>query len=169
VGRSAAVPPIEYEERLRVPVFWWAMAVIMATAVWWILVLVTPMSFAVAMAAGTFAGVGLALWRWGSARIFVAGHCLGAGRAVLSLVHCSGVMALDSDDTRALRGPLADARAYLWLRPYVSTAVRVDLADPRDPAPYWLLSSRRPDELATAVLEAAAAARDVGSLPEVTD
>lgn len=163
------MPPIHYEERLRVPVFWWAMPVVMAAAVWWILILVTPMSFAVAMAAAAFTAVGLALWRWGSARIVVADHCLRAGRAVLPLAHSCGVMPLDPDDTRALSGPLADARAYLWLRPYVSTSVRVDLDDPRDPAPYWLLSSRRPDELAATVRAATTAARDFGSRPEVTD
>ena len=45
----------------------------------------------------------------------------------------------------------ADARAFLLLRPYVKTAVRVDLEDPADPTPYWLLSSRRPEALAAAL------------------
>jgi hypothetical protein len=42
----------------------------------------------------------------------------------------------------------ADARAYLLLRPYLKRAVRIEITDPADPAPYWLLSTRRPDQLA---------------------
>ncbi len=50
-----------------------------------------------------------------------------------------------------MAGPEADARAYLLLRPYLKRAVRVEITDPADPAPYWLVSSRRPEELARAV------------------
>ena len=42
----------------------------------------------------------------------------------------------------------ADARAYLLLRPYLKRAVRVEITDPADPTPYWLVSTRHPDELA---------------------
>ena len=34
------------------------------------------------------------------------------------------------------------------LRPYLKRAVRVEITDPADPAPYWLVSSRHPEELA---------------------
>ena len=46
-----------------------------------------------------------------------------------------------------MAGVDADARAYLLLRPYLKRAVQVDLADPADPTPYWLLqhaTSRNP-------------------------
>jgi Protein of unknown function (DUF3093) len=32
--------------------------------------------------------------------------------------------------------------------------VEITLADPADPVPYWLVSSRRPDQLATALTAA---------------
>jgi hypothetical protein len=38
----------------------------------------------------------------------------------------------------------ADARAYLLLRPYLKRAVRVEITDPADPTPYWLVSTRHP-------------------------
>ena len=41
----------------------------------------------------------------------------------------------------------ADARAYLLLRPYLKRAVRVEIADPADPAPYWLVSTAHADAL----------------------
>jgi hypothetical protein len=45
----------------------------------------------------------------------------------------------------------ADARAYLLLRPYLKRGVRVDIVDPDDPTPYWLVSCRRPEDLVSAV------------------
>jgi hypothetical protein len=50
-------------------------------------------------------------------------------------------------------GPEADARAYLLLRPYLKRAVKVEITDPADPAPYWLVGTRRPDQLASALEE----------------
>jgi len=140
-----------YDERLRVPVTWWLLAVVFAVAVWWALVLATPLVVAFGAGLGAFGVAALGLWYWGSARIRVIDEHLHAGRAVIALHLCGAATALDPDGTRALAGPQADARAYLLLRPYVHTAVRVDVADPRDPTPYWLVSSRRPVELARAV------------------
>jgi hypothetical protein len=58
---------------------------------------------------------------------------------------------LDAEQTRRTAGTEADARAYLVLRPYLKRAVKVQITDPADPAPYWLVSSRRPEELAGAL------------------
>lgn len=49
------------------------------------------------------------------------------------------------------RGPGLDARAWLYLRGWINPVVRVDIADPSDPTPYWLFSTRRPEELAAAL------------------
>jgi hypothetical protein len=68
-------------------------------------------------------------------------------------------VALDAADTRRRAGVDADARAYLLLRPYLKRAVMVPVDDPADPTPYWLVSTRRPDEL-VAALDAAASGRD---------
>lgn len=88
---------------------------------------------------------------YGSARIVVSGDDLVAGRARIPLRLLAAPRALDAEQTRARTGPLADARAYLFLRPYVAQSVVVEVTDPRDPAPYWLLSTRRPDRLAEAL------------------
>jgi hypothetical protein len=74
-----------------------------------------------------------------------------AGRARIEAVHLGSVDALDAEETRRVAGPEADARAYLLLRPYLKRAVRVEITDPADPTPYWLVSSRDPDRLAQAV------------------
>ena len=61
--------------------------------------------------------------------------------------HLGTATALDAESTRRIAGVDADARAYLLLRPYLKRAVRVEITDPADPAPYWLVSTRHPDEL----------------------
>ena len=83
-----------------------------------------------------------------------AGHALRAGRARVPLTYVGGVEALDADGMRRQAGVDADARAYLLLRPYLKRGVKVEITDPADPAPYWLLSCRRPD-LVVSALEAA--------------
>jgi hypothetical protein len=74
-----------------------------------------------------------------------------AGRARLPLPYAGRAESLAPDAATALRGPDADARAFLLLRPAIPGAVRIDVDDPRDPHPYWLVSSRHADRLAAAV------------------
>jgi hypothetical protein len=65
------------------------------------------------------------------------------------------VEVLDAERMRQARGPDLDARAYLCLRGWIATGVLVELRDTEDPTPYWLVSSRRPAELAAAISAAA--------------
>ncbi|WP_369052354.1 DUF3093 domain-containing protein [Kineococcus terrestris] len=81
------------------------------------------------------------------------------GRARLPLEVVSGVDPVLPAQRRAALGTQLDARAHLAIRSWVPGAVRVHLDDPRDPAPYWMVSTRRPRELAAALSAAAAAAR----------
>jgi hypothetical protein len=69
-------------------------------------------------------------------------------------VHFIGeVTVLDAERMRLARGPGLDARAFLCLRGWVRTGLRLDLVDPQDPTPYWLVSCRRPQRLRDAVEE----------------
>ncbi|HLS74052.1 MAG TPA: DUF3093 domain-containing protein [Actinomycetaceae bacterium] len=82
---------------------------------------------------------------------------LHAGRAHIGVEHLGRAEVLDADAFRAAMGPQADPRAYVCHRPWVHTGVRVAVLDTRDPAPYWLVASRRPAELATILGQAQAA------------
>jgi Protein of unknown function (DUF3093) len=140
-----------YEERLRVPVTWWLVGVGFVASVWWVFVLATP-PWAAGLAALVAFGIVVGLIGWyGAARLAVADGQLHAGRAHIPLGLCGDVETLDREQTRRAGGADADARAYLLLRPYIPTAVRVAIDDPSDPVPYWLLSTRRPERLAAAV------------------
>ena len=61
------------------------------------------------------------------------------------------VQPLTVEQTRRLRGPTADVRAHVALRPWLRRAVAVRLEDPDDDTPYWLVGTTRPEALATAL------------------
>ena len=145
---------MEFAERLSVPLRWWAQGTMLVATLWLALVVAVPLTVA-----WTVTGVALALMvalfvSYGAARITVDSEVFRAGRAHISTDHVGTVTALDADAMRLQAGRDADARAFLLLRPYLKRGVRVDLTDPSDPAPYWLISSRRPDQLAAALTKA---------------
>ncbi|WGD36336.1 DUF3093 domain-containing protein [Lysinibacter sp. HNR] len=79
---------------------------------------------------------------------------LNAGRAKISVNHLGKIEHYDGDDATQQRGPLLDARAHLVIRGWVSAIVRIELNDPQDPTPYWIISTRHPQQLADAIRQA---------------
>ncbi len=88
---------------------------------------------------------------YGAARVSVRDGELRAGRAHIALHHLGAATALDAEQAHRLAGRDADARAFLLLRPYLRRAVRIEVDDPADPAPYWLVSTRHPERLVQAL------------------
>jgi hypothetical protein len=140
-----------YRERLSVPAGWWVLAVVcvalLGTEVWAGLGGFIPLLTYVVLALI----VGAVLVNWSTAVIEVTSGTLRAARATLPLDQVGKVVALDAEEAARLRGPRADPAAHLLLRPYLKRAVYVEVADPASGVPYWLLATRRPDELATAI------------------
>jgi len=91
------------------------------------------------------------LLSWGATSIEVSDGALRAGGATLPLSQVGEVVPLDEKQAALLRGPRGDPAAHLMLRPYLKRAVYIALADPSDGVPYWLVATRRPAELATAI------------------
>lgn len=156
--RPAEVAP-DYAETLYAPVSWWLAALGSAVVVWWVFVLATPMAVAVGAAVLTALSAGAGVWSYGRASIGVRAGTVYAGGASIEPAYCAAATALDPQRTAAVRGPEADARAYLLLRPYIDTAVRLEVDDPRDPTPYWLISCRHPKRFAAAIEAALATGR----------
>ena len=144
---------MDYAERLSVPLRWWVQGTMLVATLWLAVVVATPAAVAWVVTALAMAVVALAFLGYGAARITVAGGELRAGRAHIDVRHVGAVTPLDAEGMRRQAGVDADARAYLLLRPYLKRGVRVDILDPADPTPYWLIGSRRPTDLA-AVLTA---------------
>jgi hypothetical protein len=142
---------LPYQERLSVPLRWWAQGTMLVASLWLALVVALPEPLAWAISGAAMALMVGLLLSYGSARVVVADAELHVGRARIGAVHVGAATALDADATRRLAGVDADARAHLLLRPYLKRAVRVEIIDPDDPTPYWLVSTRHPDRLASAV------------------
>ncbi len=76
-----------------------------------------------------------------------------AGRARVPLTIVGAASAHHGDDARLERGQKLDARAWLLIRGWVDPVVRIPLVDLKDPTPYWLVSSRHPEEVVAALDE----------------
>jgi hypothetical protein len=149
-------PPVaEYDERLGVPLRWWALATMFLASMLLAFLVATPLWVALSgTAVLVLLVVGLFLG-YGAVHVTVVDGKFRAGRAEIPTALVGAPVALDAAATRRQAGVDADARAYLLLRPYVKRAVLVPVDDPADPTPYWLVSSRAPDRL-VAALDAAA-------------
>ena len=141
---------MDYVERLTVPLRWWVQGTMLVASMWLALAVATPEPLAWSVAALGLALMVTLFLTYGGARVAVDGRSFRAGRARIGLEHVGAVTALDADGVRRQAGVDADARAFLLLRPYLKRGVRVDITDPADPAPYWLISSRRPEALVSA-------------------
>ena len=105
--------------------------------------------WAIAVAGGLF---GLAMISRMAARVAVDADGLRAGRAFLDWDHTGRVVALDGPRARAARGPEGDPTAFLLLRPGVGPgAVVLEVLDPLDPHRTWLIASRHPERMASAI------------------
>lgn len=140
-----------YDERLGVPLRWWVQGTMLVATFWLAVVVALPAVAAWLVTAVALALLVFTLTSYGSPRVAVTDGTFTAGRARIGAEHLGRVEVLDREQTRRAAGVEADARAYLLLRPYLKRAVRVEITDPADPAPYWLISTRRPEDLARAL------------------
>lgn len=77
---------------------------------------------------------------------------LHAGAALLPPASIGDVCVVSADRIRELRGPGADGRLFVALRPWAArSGVLVHVDDPDDPHPAWLVSSRHPERLVAAL------------------
>ncbi|GAA3636996.1 DUF3093 domain-containing protein [Streptomyces chitinivorans] len=146
-------PGVLYDERLTAPRLWWLIAALSGISLGLILFPLGLMPLLGGLVVGTALGA-VAVSAYGSARIRVVADSLVAGNARVPLSALGEAHVLDEEEARAWRTHRADPRAYMLLRGYVPTALRVEVTDPADPTPYLYLSTRRPRALAGA-LEAA--------------
>lgn len=143
--------PLGYRERL-LPAWW----------VWLILGgLVTMLAVAYGAALGSTVGwtVAAALTAIGSSflvltspRLVVDHGEFRVGHARLPDWAIADVRVCDREAVRELRGSTGDARLFTVLRSWSAPgAIVVDIADPADPHPAWLVSSRHPEALRQAL------------------
>ncbi|MFE9681344.1 DUF3093 domain-containing protein [Streptomyces sp. NPDC006285] len=146
-----------YEERLTTPRSWWFVCLLVGVSMALILLPFGTLPLLGGLVGGTAVAAVVAS-AYGSARIRVVGGSLVAGDARIPVSALGEAHVLDPEEARAWRSYKADGRAYMLLRAYVPTALRVDVTDPADPTPYVYLSTRDPERLAAALDAARAAA-----------
>lgn len=140
-----------WDERLAVPLWWW------------------PAGVGLALLGGAALHGGVAGWRAvvpyvalvavmlvvlatvSRGRVRVDGGVLQVPGARLPLGAIGAVRPLDVEQTRRLRGPAADRYAYVATRAWLPRAVQVQIEDADDDTPYWLVGTRRPEQLARTI------------------
>lgn len=143
--------PSPHRERLVAPGLWWVAVCLPPLCLGWLLLVATTPAFAVATAVISLLALAAGLWRYGAVLVTAGPGVLRAGEANLAEPDLGEVRPLDPAAWRAALDRAGTDRAFLLTRPWIDRGVRVEVADPGDPTPYWLVSSRRPSALADAV------------------
>lgn len=146
---TAQTPPSRFSERL-VPglgVFVSWLLIIPAVA---LVMLPIKAEAAIPAAIGAYLVVAVLFFAM-SPTIEVRNGTLRAARASIPVAQLGEIEALGSDALRAAIGPGSDARNFLLVRGWIHSGVKLEITDPNDPTPYWILTSRRPIALVEAL------------------
>lgn len=99
------------------------------------------------------------LVRMGRTRVRVDDNELQVGSARLPLRFVGRVEVVERPNKQAALGPELDPSAFVLHRGWVGPMVRIEVTDPADPTPYWIVSVRDPDALCAALSSRGAAAQ----------
>lgn len=143
-----------YRERLYVTWYWWPLPLVAAVLLsaeihmgypgvraWLPYVVIVPLALSLIVKSGR-------------TKVAVEDGELHVGDAHLPLEFVGEVEVFEAKDKRRVLGPHLDPAAFMLHRGWVGPLLRVQVTDPADPTPYWVFSTRKPEELA-AILRAA--------------
>jgi hypothetical protein len=83
--------------------------------------------------------------------IEVTDHTLKVGRAQIERRFIGHVVAHRGGAAREQLGPGFDARSYQCIRGWIDPVITAEITDDQDSTPYWLFSTRKPEELLAAL------------------
>ena len=136
-----------FTEVLRPPI--WVLAFIyfmflsLVIAIWAALdINATMIAFAIATLAIPFIARSL------TSRISIDQRELRIDKAHIELKYLGKVTVLDSAAMRLLRTRDADPAAFLAIKFWASKGIKIEVSDPRDSTPYWVVTSKRGEKLA---------------------
>ncbi|MGT2530877.1 DUF3093 domain-containing protein [Streptomyces nojiriensis] len=138
------------------PRSWWFISVLIGLACALMFLPLGTLPLLAGLVGGS-ALAGLLVSSYGSARVRVVNGALAAGEARIPVTALGEPEVLDAEEARAWRTYKADTRAFMLMRSYVPTALRIEVTDPADPTPYVYVSTREPQALRAALLAAKAA------------
>jgi hypothetical protein len=93
----------------------------------------------------------LLLWRFSNATVAVRDGELHVGEAHLPLEFAGETQSIPGRLKRQVLGPAFDPAAFALHRSWVGSMVWIQVTDEEDPTPYWLISTRHPEELVAAM------------------
>jgi hypothetical protein len=152
----SATPPAtsgtpRFDERLSVPLWWYLVALGLAVLLgaevhmgypgirsWIGYAITVPLC------------LGAMVWL-GRVRVQVADGELRAGEARLPLRRVGRVDVVPREGKQVALGPELDPAAFLVHRAWIGPVVRIEVTDPADDTPYWIVSTRDPDALVKAL------------------
>lgn len=79
------------------------------------------------------------------------GETLAARNAEIPLKFLGRAEVIEPERQFEELGRNLDARAWLCIQASVKKLVKIEVSDPDDPTPYWLVTTRRPEELAALI------------------
>jgi len=106
----------------------------------------------VGIAVSVVGGITLLLIAYFTSPVIEVSDSMRAGRFTIPLDVMGEVTELTKESLKETIGIKSDARARMLIRAYVKTAVKIKMEDKADPTPYLVISTRRPKELAVALL-----------------
>lgn len=143
-----------FDERLTVPLWWWPLALLVAgglaveiglgvpgVVTWLPFTILLPSTVAL-------------LWWAGRIPVRVGHDGFAVDDARLPLDCVGEVEALRGNRLRDALSAQLHPLAFVIQRPWVRSAVRVEVVDDADPTPYWVISTRRPERLRQALSRA---------------
>ena len=83
--------------------------------------------------------------------ITVTASTLRVGRATIERSFIGTATAFRRAEATAERGTRLNGLAFLCIRGWVDPVVRIEITDPTDRTPYWLTSTRHPEQLVAAL------------------
>lgn len=141
--------PATYQEKLW-PAWWiWLVSLgLGATAA----VAFMPVGIVWGLTAGlvAFALIGFGLLS-STPTIQVTADTVRVGRATIEREFIGEVTGYRGSAAYHQRGPGLNGIAFMCLRGWIDPVVRLEITDERDSTPYWLTSTRRPEELTAAL------------------
>ena len=93
----------------------------------------------------------LIVWFTGRSELKIADGEVHIRGAHLPLRYISGWVALDANTLRRVVGREGDPAAFVQIRPWIGPGVQLWLDDPDDPTPYWVVSTRHPQQVMAAL------------------
>ena len=138
---------LTYAEKSKLPLKVWVFVIGMTVSIYlaiWAPLGVMP---ALLMTLLFFVGI-LAVLNKMQTRVSISKDYLYANNAKIEIKYIKKAIPLNKLEFRDLNGVFADPAAFLATNFWTNTGVKIELKDKNDPTPYWLISSKRANEIA---------------------